>query len=132
MYQMLADTVYDSEEILKLIECSTSFTVKEDMTKRTKREDALAYKLSITAEKLDPDAGKYIEDEEKINLLMEKSDELLKSELDNLKLEFTIIQSYSYTYDEVTNEILSVMAIMHLQNGRRKLPDVIKRLLSQV
>lgn len=132
MYQMLADTVYDSEEILKLIEGSTSFTVKEDMTKRTKREDALAYKLSITAEKLDPDAGKYIEDEEKINLLMEKSDELLKSELDNLKLEFTIIQSYSYTYDEVTNEILSVMAIMHLQNGRRKLPDVIKRLLSQV
>lgn len=132
MYQMLADTVYDSEEILKLIEGSTSFTVKEDMTKRTKREDALAYKLSITAEKLDPDAGKYIEDEEKINLLMEKSDELLKSELNNLKLEFTIIQSYSYTYDEVTNEILSVMAIMHLQNGRRKLPDVIKRLLSQV
>lgn len=132
MYQMLADTVYDSEEILKLIESSTSFTVKEDMTKRTKREDALAYKLSITAEKLDPDAGKYIEDEEKINLLMEKSDELLKSELNNLKLEFTIIQSYSYTYDEVTNEILSVMAIMHLQNGRRKLPDVIKRLLSQV
>lgn len=132
MYQMLADTVYDSEEIAKLIGSSTSFTVKEDMTKRTKREDALAYKLAIKADELDEDAGKYIEDEEKINLLMEKSDELLKRELDDLKLEYTIIQSYSYTYDEVTNEILSVMAVMHLQNGRRKLPDVIKRLLSQV
>lgn len=132
MYQMLGDTVYDSEEIAKVIESSTDFTVKEDMTKRTKREDALAYKLSIKAEKLDPDAGKYLEDEEQINLLMEKSDELLKQQLDSLKLEFTIIQSYSYTYDEVTNEILSVMGIMHLQNGRRKLPDVIKRLLSQV
>ena len=132
MYQMLGDTVYDSEEIEKMIESSTSFTVKEDMTKRTKREDALAYKLAIKAEKLDADAGEYIEDEDKINLLMEKSDELLKRELENLKIEYTITQSYSYTYDEVTNEILSVMAVMHIQNGRRKLPDVIKRLLSQV
>ncbi len=132
MYQMLGDIVFDSEEIAKRIESSTSFKVKEDMSQRTKREDALAFKLAIAAEKLDENVGKYIEDEEEISLIMKKCDELLIEQLEKIRPEFTIIQSYSYTYDEVTNEIMAVVALMHLQNGRRKLPDVLKRLLSQV
>lgn len=132
MYQMLGDIMYDTKEMSIMIESSTSFKVKEDMSQRTKREDALGFKLSIPAEKLDENVGKYIEDEEQISLLMEKCDELLKDELEKMRPEFTITQSYAYTYDEVTNEILAVAAFMHLQNGRRKLPDVLKRLLSQV
>jgi hypothetical protein len=49
-----------------------------------------------------------------------------------LRLKFAIQKSYAYTYDEVKNEILLVSGIMHISNGRRKLPDVMKRLLSQV
>ena len=50
MYQILGDEVYDSQDIAKKIEQYTSFTVREDMSKRTKRDDALAFKLSIPSE----------------------------------------------------------------------------------
>ncbi len=132
MYQVLGDEVYDSQDIARKIEQYTSFRVKEDMSKRTKRDDALAFKLSIPVKKLDPSARDYIEDEKEINKLMILADELSNSQMENLGLKHVIQKCYAYTYDEVKNEILLVNGIMHLSNGRRKLPDVIKRLLSQV
>ena len=132
MYQILGDEVYDSQDIAKKIEQYTSFTVREDMSKRTKRDDALAFKLSIPVKILDPTAKDYIEDDTEINQLMVLADEMSNSQMENLGLKFAIQKSYAYKYDEVKNEILLVSGIMHISNGRRKLPDVMKRLLSQV
>ncbi len=132
MYQILGDEVYDSVEIAKKIEAYTSFKVREDMSKRTKRDDALAFKLSIPVSKLKPGAKEYLDDENEINNLMKLADEISHAQMENLELKYVIQKTYAYTYDEVENQILLVTGIMHLSNGRRKLPDVIKRLLSQV
>ena len=132
MYQILGEEIFDSEEIGQKIKSFTSFTVREDMSKRTKRDDALAYKLSIPVKKLNPGAKYYIEDEQEINNLMKLADEIGHAQMENLELKYVIQKTYAYNYDEVKNEILLVHCIMNISNGRRKLPDVIKRLLSQV
>lgn len=132
MYQLLGDQVFDSEEIGKLIADSTVFKLREDMSKRTKREDALAYKLSIGVKELNPDSKDFYNDENEIDEFMTLADELAKAELEKVNLEFTIKSHYAYSYDEVENEVLIIVAIMHVQNGRRKIQDVLKRLMSQV
>ncbi len=132
MYQILGNEVYDSKDIAKKIEETTDFTVREDMSKRTKRDDAIAFKLSIPVKILNSTAKDYIEDDEEINKFMILADELSGVQMGKLGLDFVTQQSYAYAYDEVKNEILLVMGIMHISNGRRKLPDIIKRLLTQI
>lgn len=137
MYQVLTEEVYDSKEISELLQGKGGFTVREDMTGRTKREDAIAFKLSISVEQLKPGSERYIEDVDCINELMEEADKRLKKALEELSTKELSMQgllwsNYAYTYNEVDHEILLVAAVMGIEKGRRKLPDVMKRLLSQV
>ena len=47
MYIVFGDEIVDSQEIISIIEENSDFVVENDLTKSTKREDTLAYKLSI-------------------------------------------------------------------------------------
>ncbi|MDO4720185.1 MAG: hypothetical protein Q4A78_05945 [Peptostreptococcaceae bacterium] len=131
MYQLLEDQVYDSREIAAKIESGTPFALREDMTKRTKRDDALAFKLAISVDAL-REAPRYIEEEELIDKLMNLADAKAKEALEKMKVGSVVWDSYAYRYDEVRHEILVVAALMGVSNARRKLPDLMKRLLSQV
>lgn len=133
MYQLIGDQVYDSNEIREEIEQKTSFVVLEDMTARTKREDALAFKVSIAAEQLREGLPRYIEEETLMDELMTLADTKIRSELLQVSpQDETAWASYAYTYDEVEHAIILVIGMMGRENAGRKLPDVMKRLLTQV
>ena len=48
MYIIFGEEIVDSEEIRESIEKNSDFTVDRDMCKGTKREDVVAYQLSIS------------------------------------------------------------------------------------
>ena len=50
MYIIFGEDIVDSEEIKQIIEENSDFTVDRDMCKGTKREDVVAYQLSIPVE----------------------------------------------------------------------------------
>ncbi|HSQ33802.1 MAG TPA: hypothetical protein VLM81_02795 [Peptostreptococcaceae bacterium] len=52
MYVVFGNEIIDSSEIKRAIEENSSFIVEKDMTKGTKREDALAYQISISINEL--------------------------------------------------------------------------------
>ena len=47
MYIIFDETIIDSEEIKDLIQQKSDFKVEKDMCKATKREDVLAYLLTL-------------------------------------------------------------------------------------
>ena len=47
MYIIFGEEIVDSDEIREIIEKNSNFTVDRDMCKGTKREDIVAYQLSI-------------------------------------------------------------------------------------
>lgn len=132
MYQMLGDEVYDSQEVSRQIQEGTIFRVREDMSRRTKRDDAIAFKLSIAVKELDQNSTRYIEEEETIDELMRLADQRCRMQVEKLSLKEICWEVYAYRYDEVENEILLVAAMMSRLNARRKLPDVMRRLLTQI
>lgn len=132
MYQLIGNEVFDSAELWKEVEEKTSFTVLEDMSKRTKREDAIAFKVAIAVEELKENMPRYIEDTELMDELMCLADEKIRCQLKKVCSQEGIWASYAYTYDEVEHQVLLVIGMMSRENAARKLPDVMKRLLTQV
>lgn len=131
MYQLIEEKVFDSGEIAKEIGQNTPLRVCEDMTKRTKRDDALAFKLAVAPDLL-AEVPRRIEEEELIDSLMRLADEKAREVLGGVAAAEGIWDCYAYRYDEVEHEILLVAAFMGNSNAGRKLPDVIRRLLTQV
>lgn len=132
MYQLIGDEVCDSAELWKEIEKKTSFTILEDMSKRTKRDDAVAFKVAIAVESLKENMPRYIEDAELMDELMCLADEKIRLQLKEIRSQEGVWASYAYTYDEVEHRVLLVIGMMGRDNAARKLPDVMKRLLTQV
>ena len=52
MYIVFGNEIVDSNEIKLLIEENSEFRVDKDMTKGTKREDAVAFQVSISIDEL--------------------------------------------------------------------------------
>ena len=52
MYIVFGNEIIDSSEIKMAIEDNSNFIVEKDMTKGTKREDTLAYQISISINEL--------------------------------------------------------------------------------
>ena len=50
MYIIFGEEIVDSEELKQIIEENSDFMVDRDMCKGTKREDVVAYQLSIPVE----------------------------------------------------------------------------------
>jgi hypothetical protein len=136
MYIAFGRKVLDTEEIKNKIEEDSEFKVIKDMSKGTKREDTLAYTLSISIDTLNG----IIEDDYSIEGLTE--DELfqeyislaeeLATDLDYIFEEDAIIDLKAYKWDESDNDIKLVIAAVSEDTGENKLKDVMRRLLTQL
>lgn len=136
MYIVFGNEIVDSSEIGAMIEENSDFVVEKDLSKGTKREDIVAFQLSIEIETLNEYLKEHYEldtmdDEELFDEYMTIADEAAM-ELEEYMPEETIANARSYKWDNSDNAIKVIIAIAHEELGELKLSDITKRLLSQV
>ncbi len=136
MYIVFGDEIIDSNDIKDIIENNSDFSVEKDLTKGTKREDTLAYQMSISINLLNEIIKEEYElmdlDEEVLfDEYMILSEELAM-ELEKYMPENVIMNARSYKWDNSENTIKLVLVMSHLQLGQLKLSDISRRLLTQV
>lgn len=136
MYIVFGNEIIDSSEIKDIIDNNSDFNVEKDLTKGSKREDTLAYQISISVDLLNELIKENYEldsldEEELFDEYMILSDELAM-ELEEYMPEDVIINARAYKWDNSDNTIKSVLAMSHLELGELKLSDITKRLLTQV
>lgn len=135
MYVVYGDQILDSKEILDKINSNTNFVVEKDLSKATKREDVLAYKVSIKVNILNEMIGEdydisSLDKDELFYEYMSLSDEL---SLDLCEIiEYSRFISRSYKWDRSDKTIKCIVAFSNRELSELKLNDVIKRLLTQV
>lgn len=136
MYVVFGNQIVDSKEIKEIIETNTEFKVVKDMSKGSKREDILAFNLSVDINTL----KNIIEeeyDETELN-----DDDLFEEYLTLAEDIATDIEEYipagaildirAYKWDQSDNDIKLVIAIAHEDVGEAKLRDIMRRLITQV
>lgn len=136
MYIVFGNEIIDSSEIKVLIEENSEFIVEKDMTKGSKREDTLAYQISISIDELNEIIKENyelddIEQEDLFDEYMTIADELAM-EIEELMPEDVIMNARAYKWDNSDSTIKVVIAMAHEELGELKLSDITKRLLSQV
>ena len=133
MYIIFDETIIDSEEIKDLIQQKSDFKVEKDMCKATKREDVLAYLVTLDVDLIE----KQIREEydlQEMEDLFEEYMELAEEkalELEELMPMYSIMEAKAYKWDMSENKIKTIMAVAHTDLGVLKLSDVVKRLLSE-
>lgn len=136
MYVVFGDEIVDSEELKETIQENSDFIVEKDLTKGTKREDALAYQVSIDIESLneiikeDYDLEE-IDSEDLFDEYITLADELAM-ELEEIMPEDAVMNARAYKWDNTDDAIKVVIVIGHAELGELKVSDVARRLLSQV
>lgn len=135
MYIVFGNEIIDSSEIKIAIEDNSSFIVEKDMTKGTKREDALAYQISISVDELNEIIKENyeleeVESEDLFDEYMTLADELAM-QLEEIMPEDVIMNARAYKWDNSEDTIKVVIAMGHIELGELKLADITKRLLSQ-
>ena len=136
MYIAFGNRVLDSKDIKNIIEENTEFKVIKDMSKGSKREDIVAFNLSVSIDILNEE----IEESININELDEDSlfDEYMASteelgfELEEYLPEDAIIDFKAYKWEPSDNDIKAVLVMANEELGYNKLKDVMRRLLTQV
>lgn len=136
MYIVFGNEIIDSSEVADIIEGNSNFIVEKDLTKGSKREDTLAYQISIDIEELnkvlkDDFELEEIDSENLFDEYMTLADELAM-ELEEYMPEDVIINARAYKWDNSDNSIKVVIAMAHIELGELKLSDITKRLLTQV
>lgn len=137
MYIVFGDEILDSKGILDIIDEKTDFIVEKDLTKSTKREDTLAYKISIDIDLLNNILRENynlddIDEENLFDEYMTLCDELSLDILNYIEKDDAIISTRSYKWDNSDNTIKAIVCISHFELGELKLFDITKRILSQV
>lgn len=136
MYIVFGNEIVDSAEIGVTIEDNSDFIVEKDLSKGTKREDVVAFQLSIGTDILNEYLKEHydlenMDAEELFDEYMTIADEAAM-ELEEYMPEETIANARSYKWDNSDNAIKVIIAIAHEELGELKLSDITKRLLSQV
>lgn len=136
MYIAFGNRVLDSNDIKKVIEENTEFKVIKDMSKGSKREDIIAFNLSVDIDILNEEIKDSIniselDDDSLFDEYMASTEEL-GFELEEYLPDDSIIDFKSYKWEPSDNDIKSVLVIAHEELGYNKLKDVMKRLLTQV
>lgn len=136
MYILFGNEIVDSEEIKELIEGETPFRVDKDLSKGSKREDTLAFQVSIDIEELNNIIKEEydleeMETEDLFDEYMSLTDEI-GVDLEELMPDGAILNARSYKWDNSDNRIKAVVVIAHEELGELKLMDITKRLLTQV
>lgn len=136
MYMIFGEDILDSEEIRDIVEKNSDFTVDRDMCKGTKREDVIAYQLSIPINILNEelkdnyDLNEMTEEdlfEEYINLSEEKA-----IKLQEFIPRYSLVNAISYKWDNTNQVIKTVFTIAYIGLGQLKLNDVSRRLLNEL
>lgn len=136
MYIIIGNEIVDSEELKVTIDKNSKFKVEKDLSKSTKREDVIAYQLSIDLNYLDTIISEQydsvnLSDEEKFDEYMTLSDELAL-DLEEFMPKYTIINARAYKLDEVDGVVKIILAVAYADLGHLKLSDVVKRVSRQI
>ena len=136
MYIIFGEKIVDSEEIKATIEEVSDFRVDRDMCKGTKREDVVAYQLSIPVEILNEELKEdYDLDEMSDDELFEEYTSLSEEmavELQDDMPKHSLVNAISYKWDNSENVIKTVFAVAYIGLGQLKLNDVSRRLLNEL
>lgn len=136
MYIIFGEEIVDSEEIREIIEANSNFKVDRDMCKGTKREDVVAYQLSIKIDILNEELRQHYDlDEMSEDDLFEEyinMSEEMALELQNFMPKHSLVNSISYKWDNSENIIKTVFAMAYIGLGQLKLNDVSRRLLNEL
>ena len=134
MYIAFGNRVLDSKDFKEIIEMNSQFKVIKDMSKGSKREDIIAFNLKIDVDILKEMLKNDFEDlntEEVIDELWCLTDEV-GSDLKKFMPDDSYFDIRAYKLDESLNAINLIMAVCHEELGKRKLKDIMNRLLTQV
>jgi hypothetical protein len=136
MYVEFNSEIVGSEDIKNIIEKNTEFKVLKDMSKGTKREDTLAFNLSVGIDILND----LMEEEVDLNELTE--DELFEEylslaeeiamDIEEYVPEGAIMDIKSYKWDKSDNTIKLIIIVAPEDLYEVKLRDVMKKLITQV
>ena len=137
MYVGFNNEIVDSNDIKKIIEENTEFKVVKDMSKGSKREDILAYNLSVDIATLSE-----LMEEEELNLEELSEDELFEEYLSLAEEIGMDIEEYvpagaildikAYKWDQSDNGIKLIIIMAPEDIGEVKLSDIMRRLITQV
>lgn len=135
MYIIFDEQIIDSEEIKDLIQENSNFKVEKDMSKATKREDVLAYLLTLDIDLIKEEIEQEydlqdMEIEDLVEEYMQISEEKAL-ELEDIMPQYSIMNARSYKLDMSENKIKTIISVAHTDLGVLKLSDVTKRLLSE-
>ena len=136
MYIIFGEEIVDSQEIKDLIEDNSDFKVDRDMCKGTKREDVIAYQLSIDVSILNEEISKdydlnEMNDEELFEEYINLSEEMALELQDNMP-KHSLVNAISYKWDNSANVIKTVFTMAYIGLGQLKLNDVSRRLLNEL
>lgn len=136
MYIIFGEEIVDSDEIREIIEKNSDFVVDRDMCKGTKREDIVAYQLSIPVSILNEKLGQNynldeISEEELFEEYINLSEEMAL-ELQDFMPKHSLVNSISYKWDNSTDVIKTVFTMAYIGLGQLKLNDVSRRLLNEL
>ena len=137
MYVEFNSEIVDSKDIKEVIEKNTEFKVLKDMSKGSKREDILAYNLSVDINTL-----KELLEEEELSLTELTEDELFEEylslaeeigmDIEEYVPQGAILDIKAYKWDQSDNAIKLVIIIAPDDIFEIKLRDIMKRLITQV
>lgn len=136
MYIAFGNRVVDSNDFKNIIEENTEFKIIKDMSKGSKREDIVAFNLSISIDDLNEEIKDSVNifeiDEDSLFEEYIASTEEIGFEIEEYLPEDSIIEFKAYKWDPSDNDVKAVITISSEDLGQRKLKDVLKRLLTQV
>lgn len=132
MYVLFRDDMLDSQDIIEKIDNDTDFKVITDLTKATKREDVMSFKMSIKLDKLSPGVNFDWENDKLVDDLFSKAEELSKNLLEYFP-KYTVEASSAYKWEELDNSIYLIVVIANIDIKLKKLKlDILPRMMKQV
>lgn len=132
MYVLFRDDMLDSQDIIEKIDNDTDFKVITDLTKATKREDVMSFKVSIKLDKLSPGVNFDWENDKLVDDLFSKAEELSKNLLEYFP-KYTVEASSAYKWEELDNSIYLIVVIANIDIKLKKLKlDILPRMMKQV
>lgn len=136
MYIAFGNRVVDSNDFKNIIEENTEFKVIKNMSKGSKREDVVAFNLSVDVEILKEELSEnYNLDELDEDTLFDEymaTAEEIGYEIEEYLPEDAVVKFQAYKWDPSDNDIKAVIVIVNEELGERKAMDIVKRLLTQV
>ena len=140
MYIAFGNRVVDSMDMKKLIEDNTEFKVIKDMSKGSKREDIVAFNLSMSIDLLNEELSEELSEEFNLNEVDEDTlfeeymalTEEIAVEIEEFLDDDAIMEFAAYKMDPSDNDIKAVIVIAQEELGMPKVKDVMRRLLTQV